>query len=217
MGFTVIDAPQRSEAWIQARLGRLTASRAADMLASIKSGEAAARRNLRVQLVLERITGRSMESGYQSQAMLNGIAREADALRRYEAVTGRLVRRTGFLSHDSLMAGASLDGHLGDFAVVVETKSPEAATHLEYLKTGQVPSAYQKQILHQLWITGATSADFLSFHPDFPERLQLLLVAVPRDEQAIAAYDKAARAFLSEVDTEHQALLTMANGLAVAV
>ena len=42
--FTIIDAEQRSELWFTARLGRLTGSRAADMLATIKSGEAAARR-----------------------------------------------------------------------------------------------------------------------------------------------------------------------------
>src|SRR6266853_2849772 len=61
----VHDVAQRSEAWAQLRLGRLSASRAGDMLATLKSGgEAASRRDLRVQLVLERLTNQSQENGY---------------------------------------------------------------------------------------------------------------------------------------------------------
>ena len=52
-----IDCEQRSEEWRTLRLGRLTASRAADVLATIKSGEAAARCDYRLQLVVERLTG----------------------------------------------------------------------------------------------------------------------------------------------------------------
>lgn len=211
MAFTVLDVPQRSPEWKQARLGRLTATCAADLLAAIKgSGEPAARRNLRVRLVLERLTGRPIEREYQSQAMLDGILREADALRRYEALTGQLVRRSGFLVHDSLQAGASLDGHLGNFDTVVEIKAPIEATHLEYIRSGIVPQEYRSQLLHQLWITGAARAHFVSFQPHFPERLRLLVVDVPRDEGAISAYDRVVRSFLREVDVEHAALLTMA-------
>jgi hypothetical protein len=48
---------QRSEEWFQARLGKVTASRVADVLAKIKSGESASRRNYKIQLVSERLTG----------------------------------------------------------------------------------------------------------------------------------------------------------------
>jgi hypothetical protein len=61
VSFTVVMAEQRSPEWFAARLGRLTGSRAADMLATIKSGEAAARRDLRVQLVVERLTSTLQE------------------------------------------------------------------------------------------------------------------------------------------------------------
>ena len=60
--FAIVAASQRSEPWFQARLGRLTGSRASDMLASIHKGEAAARRDLRSQLVLERLTGQVASS-----------------------------------------------------------------------------------------------------------------------------------------------------------
>jgi hypothetical protein len=212
MGFTVIDVPQRSEGWMQARLGRLTSSRASDMLATRKNGDAStSRANLRVQLVLERLTGRCAASGYQSLDMQNGADREVEALQHYQDVTGNTVQRTGFLAHDELMAGASLDAHVGAFERVVEVKAPIPATHLEYVRSGKVPLDYARQITHQLWLTGAQAADFVSFNPDFPVRLQLLIVSLPRDEKAIAEHDKAVRAFLAEVETELQALATMTD------
>src|SRR5437879_4169734 len=118
-GFTVVTAEQRSDEWHRARLGRLTGSRAADMLATVKSGEAASRRNLRTQLVLERLTGRVQETGFVSAAMQQGIDREADAYAAYEALTGQHLVRTGFLRHDTLMVGCSLDGHAGDFESLI--------------------------------------------------------------------------------------------------
>ena len=202
----IIECEQRTPEWFAARLGRLTASRAADMLATIKTGEAAARRNLRTQLVLERLTGVSQESPYQSDAMRQGIEREADALLWYEAQTGQIVQRSGFVAHDDLMAGASLDGHVGDFAGIVEAKCPLASTHLETLESGAIPSDYQKQIVHQLWISGARWCDYVSYHPDFPEPLRLRIVRMMRDDGRIAEYETSARVFLSEVDGRLAAL-----------
>ncbi len=210
------DAPQRSDAWFAARLGKLTGSRAADMLATIKSGEAAARRNLRVQLVLERVTGKSQENGFVSQAMQTGIEREVDAAAIYEAVTGRILTQSGFLAHDTLAAGCSLDGHVGAFEGIIEIKSPQPPAHLEYLKTGTVPGDYLKQILHGLWITGASWCDWLSYNPDFPESLQVKLVRIPRDEGAIAAYEKAVIAFLADVDRECADLAVLSRTVVAA-
>src|SRR5690348_5803085 len=130
MNFTIIDAEQRSPAWFAARLGRLTGSRAADMLATIKSGEAAARRDLRLQLVCERLTGAAQEDPFVNAAMLRGIECEPLAFAAYEARTGLLAQRTGFLAHTSIMAGCSLDGHIGQFDGLLEVKCPKSATHL---------------------------------------------------------------------------------------
>lgn len=211
MSFTVLDVPQRSEAWHRCRLGRLTGSVAAEMCATVKTGEAAGRRNLRVRLTLERITGRSHASEFVSTAMQQGIDREVDACALYEALTGQMLSQSGFLSHVTLMAGCSLDGHVGDFEGIVEVKSPQAATHLEYLKTGLIPGNYQKQILHNLWISGARWCDWLSYQPDFPEGLQVKLVRVMRDEAAITDYEHKAVAFLEEVQREVEVVQTLAN------
>ena len=210
MSFTVIDVPQRSPEWFTARAGRATGSRAKDILASIKSGEAAARRNYRVQLVLERITGKPHEGGYVSTAMQQGIEREADAAALYEALTGRVLQTTGFLQHGELMAGCSLDGHVGDFEGLIEAKCPLPATHLDYLTTGKVPRDYLAQITHALWmVPSAPWCDWLSYCPDFPEPLQTKLVRVNRADVDLAAYELALSLFLSEVEKEESRVRQM--------
>lgn len=210
MRFTICDDPQRSEAWYAARLGKLTASRAGDMLATIKSGEAAARRDLRVQLVCERITGKSQEDDYISAVMQRGIDCEPLAFAAYEAQTGQVVQRTGFLSLAGVMAGCSPDGYLGQFDGLIELKCPKSATHLSYLRAGTVPSSHLPQLLHQLWVTGAGYVDFVSFDDRWPEPHQLFIARLERDERAIAEYERKALAFLAEVDAEVASLHTTA-------
>jgi hypothetical protein len=207
--FTVVDAPQRSPEWFQARAGRLTGSCAGDMLATIKSGEAAARRDLRTRLVVERLTGSPQEDSFINAAMQWGIDHEDEAFGAYEAASGNLVRRTGFLQHVSLLAGCSLDGDVEDFAGIVEIKCPKSATHYGYLKALDVPANHLPQIRHNLWITGAEWCDFVSYDPRFPQALRLHIqrvLAVPVD---LLAYEKVAQKFLDEVDAEYSALAAM--------
>jgi putative phage-type endonuclease len=211
MSFTVIDAEQRSPAWFAARLGKLTGSRAADMLATIKSGEAAARRDLRMQLVCERLTQTLQEDAFVNAAMQRGIELEPAAFAAYESLTGQMAQRTGFLAHDAHLAGCSLDGHVGAFTGLLEVKCPKSATHLRYLRAGTVPSDYLPQITHNLWITDAAWCDFLSFDDRFPARLQTFLVRVSRADVDLAAYETKALAFLAEVARDVEAVATMTD------
>lgn len=207
--FAVIDAPQRSEAWKRARVGRLCASRARDVLATIKSGEAAARRDLRVQLVVERLTGEPQDSDFVNADMLRGVELEPQAFAAYEAATGQMLTRCGFVAHTDHLIGCSPDGVIGDFEGIVELKCPKAATHLGYLRGGVLPTEHAPQVLHQLWVTGAPYCDFVSFDPRFPPAMQLFRVRVERDEREIAGYVTKALAFLEEVAREVEAVHTM--------
>ncbi len=212
MSFTIIDCPQRSPEWISARLGRVTSSAANELLSSRKDGsEAAGRRNLRIRLALERITGRSQERDFQSDAMLAGVQREAEALAAYEVFTGNLLAKSGFLQHDSLMAGASLDGHADDFSFIVEAKSPIAATHWDYVQSNKVPTDYLRQVTHQLYVSGAGFCDWFSYQPEFPERLRVKLVTVKREDVDLLAYDRELKKFLAEVERDYAAVRTLAD------
>ncbi len=201
--FTVIDCEQRSSEWRQARAGRLTGSVAHEIMSKgRKDGEeSAGRRNLRQRLALEQLNGRPYgEREFQSQAMRDGVEREPDAIAAYEVLTGRVVNQTGFLQHYGLMAGVSLDGHVGDFEIVCELKCPEANAHIEALKTGRIPGKYEWQCLHALWITGANRCDFVSFNPEFPEDKRLKFISMNRLDSQVAEYERSVRTFLGQVD-----------------
>lgn len=207
----IITTDQRTPDWYAARVGKFTASRAADMLATIKTGEAAARRDLRVQLVVERLTGQPQEDPYINAVMQRGIDKEADAFSAYEALTGNLASPVGFLAHDTLMAGCSPDGEVDDFKGLLELKCPKSATHLGYLKSRTVPRDYLAQITHGLWITGAQFCDFLSFDDRFPLALQTFYVRVHRADVDLKAYELAAMVFLSEVDRDYAEVAKLAE------
>lgn len=205
MTFTIIDAPQRSPEWYAARAGRITGSKAACVTDFLKSGkESAERRDYRLQIVAEALSGQPEDSGdgYVSPAMQRGIDKQPDAEGAYEILTGRVIRATGFLAHNTIRAGCSLDGHVGNFAGIVEIKCPKTATHLTYLRTGVVPDNHMPQILHNLWISGAAWCDFISFDDRLPEHMRTFIKRVERNEKAIAEYEKAALAFLNEVELE---------------
>lgn len=202
MNITILDHPQRSPEWFASRLGRVTGSRAADVLAKIKTGEAAARRDYRIELVCERLTGRAAEDGYVSKDMQRGTDLEPSAFGLYEAVTGNLVRRTGFIQRDDIMAGCSLDGDVDDLTGIVELKCPKSATHLRYLRSGRMPAEHLAQVTHNLWITGAEWCDFASFDDRFAPALHLFVVRVQRADVDIAAYEAEVMKFLLEVDVE---------------
>lgn len=200
MNFTVIECEQRSDTWRLARVGKLTGSRAPHMMAKIKSGAwSASRRNLRVGMALERLTGRPYERGFSARVTQQGIDTEPLALATYEARSGNIVERSGFISCDGILAGCSLDGHIGDFEGVVEAKCPESATHYEYLRTREIPEDYRWQCVHNMWCTNARWVDFVSMDPSFPPDLQYLCVRLERHEAEITAYDDAAKRFLAEV------------------
>lgn len=212
--FTVIEDEQRSEAWFRARAGRVTASRAADFLKKTKSGYSTSRQNYAVQLVAERLTGLPQEDGFQSQAMVRGIELEPQAFAAYEAATGEMATRVGFLAHNELPIGASPDGVIGDFDGILELKVPLPTTHLSYLRAKSLPADYLPQVQHLLLVSGAQYCDFMSYCPNFPEALQVCLVRVQRSDVDLASYESELRTFLRDIDNELTAVLTMHNPMA---
>ena len=204
----IIDCMQGSPAWCAARAGRLTGSVASAILATLKTGgEPAARRDLRTQLALERITGGPIaEDSYTNADMARGTALEPAARAAYEQRSGALVRQVGFLQHPELLAGCSPDG-LIDEDGLLEIKCPRPANHLRLVRAGTVvPSEHLPQITHNLWIAGADWCDYVSYCPLFPAPLDLIVIRVLASSLDLAAYELAARLFLGEVDAEVAAI-----------
>ena len=190
---------QQSAEWYAARVGKVTASRIADVMATIKSGEAAARANYRAELIAERLTGNSGES-FTSAAMERGIELEPFARAAYEAHKVIMVDQVGFIDHPSIeWSGASPDGLVGDVGLI-EIKCPNTSTHIGYLTAGVVPSKYQPQMLWQMACTDREWCDFVSYDPRLPGNLSLFVVRFERDDKRIKEMESEVKRFLEEVE-----------------
>lgn len=210
--FSVVDVPQRSQEWFAARAGRLTGSVAADAFRKNRDGSyAASRKNLLMRLCLERATGRTLEKDFQSAAMKDGIEREADAVAAFELLTGELVIRSGFLSHNELMAGCSLDGYLGDFDTLLSIKCRQPAAHWDVIKFGKIAPDAWTQMRHELMVTGARRHVYFSWNPDFKSAHQSKLIELSATDLGVSDYDRDARIFLMDVDREFAVMETLEN------
>jgi putative phage-type endonuclease len=201
---------QGTDEWFAIRIGKVTASRVADLLAKTKSGYSASRDNYMAQLVCERLTGQKGES-FTNAAMQHGTDTEPLARLAYEVSQNVLVDQVGFVPHPSIkMAGASPDGLVGDDGLL-EIKCPNTATHIETLLSETVPTKYFTQMQFQMACTGRMWTDFVSFDNRLPEELQLFVKRVPRDEMYIKLMEAEIVQFIAELDDKINKLMKVKN------
>lgn len=192
---------QGSPEWLALRAGKVTASRVADILAKTKTGVSASRGNYLIQLAIERATGQ-IEPSFTNEAMQWGIDNEAQARMAYEVESGNFVDQVPFVEHSNIDGfGASPDGLVGSMGLV-EIKCPNSATHWSYIKANAPPNKYYIQMQAQMACTNTEWCDFVSFDPRMPERSQLLIVRVDREQAFIDEMEEAVKQFLNEVQTE---------------
>lgn len=197
---------QGTPEWLVARAGLVTASRISDVMAQIKSGEAASRKDYRAQLVAERISGNPSPS-FTNAAMQWGTENEPFARAAYELKFDLSVDQVALVRHPEIVfSGASPDGLVGDDGLV-EIKCPNTATHIKYALAGQPPADYQNQMLWQMECTGRQWCDFVSYDPRMPEDMQLFVVRFNRDQERIDKIKTEVVKFLAEVEAEIEALI----------
>lgn len=190
---------QGSQEWIDARLGRVTASRISDVCAKTRAGAwGASRANYMAELVAERLTKRAAER-FISDAMRHGTEYEPDARAAYEFYRSVTVEEIGFVPHPRMAeAGASPDGLVGADGLV-EIKCPNTASHLETLLGAAIPEKYLFQMQWQLACTGRQWCDFASYDPRLPESMQLHIARVERDDALIRTLEMNVADFLAEL------------------
>lgn len=190
---------QRTEEWFKSRLGKVTASRIADVVAKTKTGYSASRENYMAQLVAERLTGQQQD-GSTNAAMQWGTEQEPYARMAYEAAYGEIVLETGFAIHPTIKdAGASPDGVIGEDGLA-EIKCPNTATHIDYLLRGEVPAKYKPQMAWQLACTGRKWCEFISYDPRMSPELQLFVIRYEPEADYIKELEAEVIAFLDELE-----------------
>ena len=199
---------QGSPEWFAARVGRVTASRVADVIARTKTGWGASRANYMAELIAERLTGETAAS-FTNAAMQWGTEKEPDARAAYEFRADKDVTEIGFVPHPTItMAGASPDGLVGDDGQI-EIKCPNTATHIDTLIDRDIAGKYVTQMQWQMACTGRAWCDFVSYDPRLPESMRVWVQRVPRDDVMIAALEKDVIAFLAEVDAKVAQLVSL--------
>jgi putative phage-type endonuclease len=192
---------QRTEEWFSARLGKVTASRVADVIAKTKSGYSASRDNYMAQLICERLTGQQGES-FTNAAMQWGTETEPLARSAYEAYADIMVEELGFVPHPKIeQSGASPDGLVGLFGML-EIKCPNTATHIDTLLTQSVPTKYITQMQWQMRCCERQWCDYVSFDPRLSQDLQLFVKRVEFDASYVAMLEEEVNLFLKELDNK---------------
>jgi putative phage-type endonuclease len=190
---------QRSDAWFSARLGKVTASRVADVIAKTKSGYSASRDNYMAQLICERLTGQQGES-FTNAAMTWGTETEPLARSAFEAYADVMVEEVGFVPHPRIRdSGASPDGLVGAEGML-EIKCPNTATHIDTLLTQTVPSKYITQMQWQMACCERQWCEFVSFDPRLPQDLQLFVKRVEFNQTYVAMLEEEVINFLEELE-----------------
>jgi putative phage-type endonuclease len=195
------DIIQGSPEWFALRLGKVTASRVADVVAKTKTGPSASRTNYMAQLIAERLTGAAQES-FSNAAMQWGTEQEPNARSAYEFYRNETVKEIGFVLHPDIDdSGASPDGLVGVDGMV-EIKCPNTATHLETLLGKMVPAKYVNQMQWQMACTGRQWCDFVSYDPRLPEHMRLFVKRMPRDDKRIKELEMEIAGFLLEISVK---------------
>jgi putative phage-type endonuclease len=191
-----VEVIQGSEEWFAARCGKISASRLGDIMRKTKWGESTYKAKVRLELAIERITGKSVSSVVMNKAMYDGVEREPDARTLFEAVTGKEVALCGSFDHPTIVnTSASPDGLLRGENAVLEIKCPTHATHAKNLMSETMPKNYIYQVMWQIACTESDYAYFASYHPDFPPELRLKWVRVEKDDSVIKSLEEEIRAF----------------------
>ena len=196
---------QGTPEWLQLRLGHVTASRVADIMAKTKTGPSASRQNYLIELAIQRVTG-VVEESYKNEAMIRGTEEEPKARQAYELLTETFVDEVPFVKHKTIeWFGCSPDGIIkytdGTYNLL-EIKNPNSATHWSYIKEGEPPTKYKIQMMAQMACTGAQWCDFFSYDSRMPEGSRHFLKRMMRDNKFIEEMEKEVKTFLDEVAEE---------------
>jgi len=196
-GAIVAMVEQGTEAWLNLRMGVLSASHANKVITG--GGKVVPRSSRATYMELlagQRITGKRGDDGYKGWEMERGNELESKARFGYEFATARTVKQVGFVFMDQdRLVGCSPDGLCADRPI--EIKCPILSTVIHYLYKGEVPTKYKPQINFQMWVLGIQQLDFIVYC-DEDERLSEIWT-VEADPVFQAAFAIHVPAFLADV------------------
>ena len=188
----ILTMQQRSAEWYQARLGLVTASNFAEVMAKGRGSAPSARRQTYLNHVVAERLSRELSENYTGADAERGIALEDEAIAAYEFQTDATVKRIGMVRND--IAGASPDGLVGDDGLV-EVKAPRRHHYIRMILSEDPAADYRPQIMGQLWLSERARCDLVLYSPPLP----LFVHRVVRDADYIDDLAAAVAAFEADV------------------
>lgn len=174
----ILEAEQGTQEWLDARLGRPSASQFHKLITS--SGKPSTQADGYINaMIAERLMGYS-EPVYVTDAMQRGTDLEPEARELYEFISDVKVQEVGFILDNSGEFGCSPDGLIGEEGGL-EIKCPAPHNHIAWSRKGVCPTKHYAQVQGCMYITERKWWDFMSYHPD----MKPFIVRVERDEEFI--------------------------------
>lgn len=191
---------QQTDDWFMLRLGKVSASRIADVMAKGKNGEpSATRENYKMELLVERLTGVYTDS-YQSPEMIRGINLEQEAADAYQVRTFSEVKKCGwFPAPDFKDAGASPD-RLVDDDGLLEIKCLNTKNHLEVMLSGKIDRRYILQMQWQRYCADREWVDYAGYDNRLPENIRLYIKRFYHDKKMLDEIKLEVAQFLEELE-----------------
>ena len=196
-------------AWLDARCGKLTASRMKDAMDFLKNGNPSAKRSDYMrELLAERLTGASMRH-FVTAAMEWGTQTEPEAKLMYEEHAKVKLHPADFLEHKTIENfGATPDGFIGSDGLL-ECKCPTTGTFIEWRLAGVVPEEHKPQMIAQVLCTGRQWVDFFAYDPRIKDaKLNRFLRRYEPTRDELAKVEDHAVRFLDELDRLWEAFVT---------
>ena len=194
-GMPIVGAQQGSAAWLALKLGVLSGSNAAKIVAKKDSEK---RNTYMCDLVAEVCTGVTEELNFKQLEW--GKAHEDAARSSYEFSTDSKIEQVTFVFRDdTFREGCSPDGLLlsGKGA---EIKCPwDSANYIKFLVAEEIKTDWQWQNQFNMRVTGASHWDFVMYDPRM-KKLPIKILTLERDEEKQKTFDDAVPQFIHEMD-----------------
>jgi len=184
---------QRSPEWFEIRRGKLSMSRAKDLLTG---GKGKTRASYLLEVAAEILAPGFEKDHFSNVHMQRGIELETFAVDAYEMVTLEKVKHCGFVLADNDNIGCSPDGLTEKGGL--EIKSPMPKNHLRYLDRDIVAAEHGAQIQGNMWVCERDTWDFVSFCP-WVKHAPMIIHKFKRDEDTVKRLSDSALRGVDEV------------------
>lgn len=193
--YPIVDLKQGSEGWLNLKLGVISASNAAKVVAKRDSET---RLTYMSELVAQICTGEREE--IHSKYLEWGNQFEAAARSSYEFSTGQDIIQVPFVfKDDSFREGCSPDGIVNNLKGV-EIKCPyNAVNYIKFLTEDKIKSEYAWQCQYTLRVMNADEWDFVQYHP-YMKTCPLKVLNIKRDEEMQKKFDEMIPQFIEDMN-----------------